>query len=117
LIRGYLADPEQVPQFRGRPCDAPAAALRNVSTVSNETLASLGAFDLRAAIAAIEVPTLVVHGERDPMPLESAREWAQLLPNASLAVIPGSGHFPFVEQRPIFLQSVGRFLAATSASR
>ncbi|EGB16563.1 alpha/beta hydrolase fold protein [Pseudodesulfovibrio mercurii] len=46
-----------------------------------------------SAIASIEAPTLVIHGDRDPfMSLEGGRETARLIPGARLLVIEGMGH-------------------------
>jgi pimeloyl-ACP methyl ester carboxylesterase len=51
-------------------------------------------FDLRAQLAEITAPTLVLTGEHDPVaPPSAARELAHGLPNAQLTVIPHSGHF------------------------
>lgn len=41
----------------------------------------------------IEVPTVVVHGDADPLvPIESGRQLADRIPNAELLVVPGYGH-------------------------
>lgn len=117
FIRGYLADKEQPPALRGGPCDAPTAALRNAETVRMATMGSLGAWDWRPQLAAIDVPTLVVHGDSDPLPLESAREWASTLPNATLSVIERSGHFPFVERPQPFFEAVLGFLDTETGAR
>ncbi len=73
------------------------------------TLGPLSDWDWRLLLINISVPTLVAHGERDPIPLASAREWAGALPNARLLVIPGSGHFPFTEQPQVFFRQRSGF--------
>jgi pimeloyl-ACP methyl ester carboxylesterase len=55
------------------------------------------------------VPTLVVHGERDTVPLEGSRAWAARL-NARLLVIAGTGHASFVERPEVFFPAVDQFL-------
>ena len=41
----------------------------------------------------LAVPTLVVHGDRDPLfPIEHARHLAQVIPGAQLKVMDGMGH-------------------------
>ncbi len=112
--RAYLANRDRPPPFRGGPCNVPVEALQNEATVMAATLESLGEWDWRPQIAALRVPTLVIHGAKDPIPVEAAREWASTLRNATLRVIEDSGHHPFVEQRPMFLQAVERFLDETS---
>ena len=45
------------------------------------------------SLASVEAPTLVVHGDADPLiPLEGGRDTAQAIPGAELLVIEGLGH-------------------------
>lgn len=47
----------------------------------------------RSSIASIKVPTLVIHGDKDPlMSVEGGKETAQLIPGAKLLIIEGMGH-------------------------
>ncbi len=47
----------------------------------------------RPALAAVAAPTLVVHGDEDPLvPLEAGRDTAAAIPGAELMVIAGMGH-------------------------
>jgi pimeloyl-ACP methyl ester carboxylesterase len=49
-------------------------------------------------LSSITVPTLVMVGEEDGLtPPEVAEHMVQLIPEAELAVIPGSGHLPPIE--------------------
>ncbi|MFZ2854173.1 MAG: alpha/beta fold hydrolase [Rhodocyclaceae bacterium] len=53
--------------------------------------------DLRAQIASIATPTLLIHGERDPlMPLAAAHWLEEQLPQARLEVFAGAAHAPFL---------------------
>lgn len=53
--------------------------------------------DLRADLAHINQPTLLLHGARDPlMPLAAAQWLAAALPQATLAVLPNAAHAPFL---------------------
>ena len=56
------------------------------------TFPSLGAYDWRRAMAQVQAPTLVIHGDKDFIPVETAREWATTMPNARLFVMRGYGH-------------------------
>jgi len=87
---------------------ANAAALRYF----NEHVAS--GMDQRAALARVEAPTLVLTGELDPFGESTAREIADALPNATLVVLPGADHFPFLEpeHRATWCEAVAGFLAA-----
>ncbi len=51
-----------------------------------------------ATLGALKVPTLVLHGEADPLiPLASGRRFAAAIPGARLIVYPKVGHLPQVE--------------------
>ncbi|MEE1611983.1 alpha/beta fold hydrolase [Microvirga sp. CF3016] len=55
--------------------------------------------DSRLSLSGIEIPTLVLVGEGDAItPPEIAREMAEMIEWASLAVIPGAGHMSTLEQ-------------------
>jgi len=71
--------------------------------------------DLRPELGRIDAPTLVVAGEDDFIcDVTAAREMANLIPGARLAVIPDAGHFPWVEQPAAFRAELDEFLAASS---
>ncbi len=56
------------------------------------------------------MPVLTIQGEQDAIPMNSAQEWVEILPNARLFKIPDSGHLPFIEQPDIFYPAVEQFL-------
>jgi proline iminopeptidase len=72
---------------------------------------SMGDWDYRREAAALTVPRLVIHGERDFIPIGGSREWAAGNPNARLLVIPGVGHFPHVEKPDVYFPAVEQFLS------
>lgn len=55
-------------------------------------------YDLVPSLQRIAVPTLVVHGERDLVPVAMAERIADGIPGARLEVLAGSGHFAYLEQ-------------------
>jgi proline iminopeptidase len=67
-------------------------------------------YDWRERLATITAPTLVAHGDNDPLPQRVARELAALLPHARLAVIPHAGHMPFWERPEELFPVVAAFL-------
>ena len=47
----------------------------------------------KPALSKLETPTLVVHGDEDPLvPLEAGQDTAEAIPNAELLIIKGMGH-------------------------
>jgi proline iminopeptidase len=69
-------------------------------------------YDWRARLSALSVPTLVIHGEDDVLPLAVSVELAALLPRAKRVLVPHSGHMPFWEAPQVFFPAVESFLAA-----
>jgi proline iminopeptidase len=70
-------------------------------------------FDLRAKLPSIRAETLVITGGEDFItgPI-NAQELADGIPGAREVVIPGAGHFVFVEARERFAAEVRAFLAS-----
>ena len=61
-----------------------------------QLVAILASGSRREALKSVKVPTLVVHGDSDPLlPLECGEDTANSIPGAELMIIEGMGHqFP-----------------------
>jgi pimeloyl-ACP methyl ester esterase len=96
---GMFAEGELDPAGRAR-----AAALRDAIPPPHPAAAAAGLeilrdADLRAALPALDLPALVVHGARDPLcPAGAGRALAAAIPGARLALLPGAGHAPFLSR-------------------
>lgn len=63
------------------------------------------------ALRTVQAPALVVAGSDDPLtPVAAAEAVAACLPNATLKVLDGLGHYPWVEQPADFVPVVKEFL-------
>lgn len=71
-----------------------------------------GTYDLLPQLEHLRVPTLLIHGEHDFIPLECAAHIAEAIPNARLTVLRGCGHFAYMEAPEEFLQAIRDFFAA-----
>ncbi len=66
---------------------------------------------LRYWLHRIDVPTLLIWGESDGVvPVAYAEAYRQMIPGATLVVIPRAGHLPQVEQPDVVLQHVLAFV-------
>jgi len=80
--------------------------------VRHGDLLACQAFDGRALLARIRLPTLVVAGADDQVtPPACAEELARGIAGARLEVIPQAGHQAPLEQADVFHAILGRFLA------
>jgi proline iminopeptidase len=67
-------------------------------------------YDLVARLRALEVPTLVVHGERDLVPLECASSIAEAVSGSRLVVLNDCGHFAYLEHPTEVHDAIVHFL-------
>ena len=98
-------------RMKGNVCAGSPESLRNKQNVDRFTFASLGDWDWTASLSRVAVPTLIIQGELDPLPIASARTWAAAMPNARLLALQGVGHFPYVETPDVFFAAIDRFLS------
>jgi pimeloyl-ACP methyl ester esterase len=71
--------------------------------------------DLRAALPAVDLPALLLHGEEDAIcPAGASRAMAAAMPRARAEILPGLGHAPFLS-RPGLLARAVETLAAELA--
>ena len=111
-FRPFFADASALSRSRGDFCAGTTESRRNkMQGVDRFTMASLGNWDWRAAMATIPVRTLIIHGAVDPIPLATAEEWATTLRNARLLTFPNVGHFPYLEAPDQFFAAIDTFMA------
>ena len=79
--------------------------------------AQLAELDLRAELANVKVPVLVIVGEHDEAtPPAMSHELAARLPDARLKIIAGCAHVPQLQSPGLFLDAIGDFLPAMPAA-
>ena len=86
---------------------------RMVAKHLNATLFT-GQWDYHDQLAQVTVPTLIIHGVQDPIPLWTAQKLYRSLPNATLVRLDQCGHFPYIEQPKAFFKAVESFLGLSS---
>jgi len=82
---------------------------RVTGRTQQEVWASLGDFDLGPVLSKLSIPAILLHGEDDPIPLETAATVARLL-GADFHPLPRCGHVPYVEAFEEFVRVMGGFL-------
>jgi class 3 adenylate cyclase len=66
--------------------------------------------DIRPVLPSVKVPTLVLHREGDPIPVEQARLAAAGLDGSKLVVVPGDNHFPWLGDSERIVGEIEEFL-------
>jgi proline iminopeptidase len=104
-VAGYFADPARAQDL---------TPFRVTGRVQQSIWESLGAFDLLPGLRDLRIPSLVVHGRQDPIPLASAAAVASAL-SAQTVWLDGCGHVPYVEQPDALFSAVREFLHDTES--
>jgi pimeloyl-ACP methyl ester carboxylesterase len=85
----------------------------NAHTLNGRCIANIfkarEACDMRARLAEMKPPTLVINGEHD-VSLQRGGETASLIPGAKHVVLPGTGHACCIEDPAAFEAAVMKFL-------
>jgi proline iminopeptidase len=110
-FEAFYGDRNMSASSKGDFCAGTLESRRNKMTrVDRFTMASLGQWDWRLSLSRVQAPTLVIHGAKDPLPLEGAKAWAAVLPSCRLLALEGVGHFPYLEVPDRFFETVNQFL-------
>ena len=112
-LRPRLADPDRTfSQLRSDLCASDPDGIRYGLTTTNRlVMASYGDWDLRPSLASLQVPTLIVHGEEDAIPIDLVSEWTAI-PNSRLVRVPHAAHMLYAERPDVVWPEVERFLSA-----
>lgn len=104
-VAGYFSDPARARDL---------TPFRVTGRVQQSVWESLGAYDLVPQLRDLRVPSLVVHGRQDPIPIASAAAVAEAL-SAQTAWLDDCGHVPYVEQPEALFRTVRAFLHDTES--
>jgi proline iminopeptidase len=67
-------------------------------------------YNLLPQLEQLDIPTLVIHGDQDFIPIECAAHIAQAIPGARLVVLRECGHFAYLECPEQVHSEIGNFL-------
>lgn len=76
---------------------------------------SLHGVDLRSRLGQIKVPTLILHGRHDPVPLAASEAIAARIPGSRLVVFEDSGHALYTEETEKFVAEMDAFLPSEAS--
>jgi proline iminopeptidase len=103
-VAGYFSDPRNAHDL---------TPFRVVGRVQQSVWESLGDFDLISALQGVRIPSVLIHGRDDPIPLASSVEASRSL-ETDLLVLDDCGHVPYVEQPEKLFAALDTFLDETN---
>lgn len=80
----------------------------------NETWLASG-YDLLPKLASLHIPTLVIYGDHDFIPLDTASHIAHAIPSARLVTLSSCGHFSYLECPDAVRKEIDQFFRTTRA--
>ena len=84
---------------------------KNASEIMKKILVNVVNEDLSECAKKINVPTLLIWGDRDTeAPVENAKELEKIIPDAGLIVLPNSTHYAYLENLPQVINILNNFL-------
>lgn len=69
-----------------------------------------GGYDYKPYLKKIDCPTLVIHGDSDPIPTWTAKETTSYLKNGKCRILKDCGHFPHIEKPDELFDELSLFL-------
>ncbi len=99
--------------FHDYPIDEILAAdrIKYREALRSTGFAVINEFDSRAWLGDIQMPTLIIAGRYDAiLPPSHGQVLFKGIAQVDLVIFDRSGHFPFIEERPRFLEVVDAFL-------
>jgi pimeloyl-ACP methyl ester carboxylesterase len=102
---GFPIDEDRIKERAGRCFDrglSPAGTARQLAAI-------LASGSRREALQSVRIPTLVIHGDADPLvPVECGKDTANSIPGAELMIIEGMGHDLPVAVAPRVIEAIAR---------
>ena len=103
-VAGYFSDPRRSTDL---------TPFRVIGRIQQSVWQSLGDFNLIRDLDGIRIPSIIIHGRDDPIPLASSSEAARAL-GTTLVVLDECGHVPYVEQPDRLFAALELFLDETN---
>src|SRR5580700_11104483 len=66
--------------------------------------------NLFPSLKKLSVPTFILHGKQDIVPVWTAQEIKEAIPQSEIVVLDDCGHFPYIEQSSQFFTELNHFL-------
>ncbi len=89
--------------------------IKNSNAVAGAVLQSIGEFDLHEDLKSLRCPTLIIHGDEDPMHYKYGQRIHASIEGSELVIVEGAGHWLFVDGTEVFSRSILAFLAGLAA--
>ena len=111
MFRTYCHNPRKVELLNLKMSPAAGANGLKVNGLFFESFFS-APFDFHPALQKLQIPTLILHGDSDVVPLLCAENLHKSIKGSRYVLLSDCGHFPYVETPKPFFDEIKAFLSA-----
>lgn len=108
-FRTYCFDPEKADLLNLAMPDKAGLRFLQVYNVVRQNV-FIKPFNFHDALKKLQMPTLVIHGDFDPVPVSTAENLHKSIPNSKFILMKQCGHFPYVEKPQEYFDHLEEFL-------
>lgn len=109
VFKPYCFNPESVDLLNLKLSRTAAVNGQLVKTLFNKELFEMP-YDITPALLKLNIPTLVIHGDYDPIPASTAENIHKNIPHSQFILLKDCGHFPYVETPKPYFKAINDFL-------
>jgi proline iminopeptidase len=113
IFRQYCYIPEKADLLNLRMTPIASLSGARVSEIIREKVLDRP-FNLNKGLKVLEVSTLILHGDADPIPLSTAQDIHENIPGSKYVLMKNCGHFPYVEDPAAYFKYINEFLRTKS---
>ncbi len=106
----YCYDPEKVQLLNLRMSSSAYLRYSQVYEQFRNTLYKKY-FNLYSALQSLKTPTLIIHGDADPIPPNAAQKIHESIKDSQYVLLTNCGHFPYVEKPHAWFKHIKDFLS------
>lgn len=109
IFRTYFVNPDNAEKLNLTTTNKSALSGFKVAEILQNNYLGTN-FDLVKETSKLHVPTLIIHGAHDIVPVETAKEIHSAIPYSELITLDQSAHFVYIEQPQQFQDDVNSFM-------
>ena len=109
LYEKYLYDPKDVNELNLKYNICSARSGFKVLKEMSKTYIN-NQINLLPELKKLNIPTLVLHGKQDVVPLWTAKRTHEAIKGSKMIVLDECGHFPYVEKKELFNEAINGFI-------
>lgn len=110
LFSVYFYNPKNVELLTLKMDKASVLSGSKVANEMSKTVWLNPNFNLLSPLKHFQAPTLIIHGDQDPIPISAAQDIENTIPESTAVYLEHCGHFPYIEKPDELFKAIRSFL-------